>query len=321
MLLGRLTRRAAIAAGSIPLFTQAILAQELRTIVVGGVTVEDSLPLWYGMTSGLFRRAGINIDYQRVGSGSAATIGIVGGAYNLGNTTPLSASLAHVKGVAETFTCFSGMFVGGTDYITTIVKKDSPLQTAADLKGRLCGTPGVKDLNALAIAAWVDKNGGDSKALRTLELPYPAIAPAVDDGRVDIGMLLQPFLGAALATGKFRVFANTYAAIATRFAISGWAGMTPWVEANADTVRRFARVIREANVYVNAHRTETAPLMAQYTGVEVDTILRGGRATFAEVFADVRYIQPLIDVAAKYEAIDHRFDGNELISPVVRGLR
>jgi hypothetical protein len=61
--------------------------------------------------------------------------------------------------------------------------------------------------------------------------------------------------------------------------------------------------------------------MAQYTGGEVDTILRGGRATFAETFAEVRYIQPLIDVAAKYEAIERRFDGNELISPVVRGLR
>jgi ABC-type nitrate/sulfonate/bicarbonate transport system substrate-binding protein len=123
MPLGHLTRRAAIAAGSIPLFTQALIAQEFRTIVVGGVTVEDSLPLWYGMTSGLFRRAGINIDYQRVSSGSAATIGIVGGAYDLGNTTPLSATLAHVKGVAITFTSFSGMFVGGTDYITTAPRR------------------------------------------------------------------------------------------------------------------------------------------------------------------------------------------------------
>ncbi len=321
MLLGRLTRRAAIAAGSIPLFTQAIVAQELRTIVVGGVTVEDSLPLWYGMTSGMFRRAGINIDYQRVATGSAASIGIVGGAYNLGNTTPLSATLAHVKGVAIAFTSFSGMFVGGTDYITTIVKKDSPLQTAADLKGRLSGTTGVKDMNSLAVSAWVDSHGGDSKTLRVVEMPYPAIAPAVEDGRVDIGTLLQPFLGAAIGSGKFRVFANTYAAIASRFAISGWAGMTPWLDANADAVRRFARVVREANVYVNAHRTETAPLMSQYTGVELDTILHGGRATFAEVFADVSYIQPLIDVAAKYGAIEQRFDGNDLISPVVRGLR
>jgi NitT/TauT family transport system substrate-binding protein len=318
---GRLTRRAALALGTAPLFTRALFAQELKTIIVGGVTVEDSLPLWYGMTSGMFRRAGLNIDYQRVSSGSAATQGVVGGAYNIGNTNTLSSTLAHVRGVPLTYLTFGGMYVGGTDYITSIVKKDSPLQTAADLRGKIHGTTGVKDLNSLALSAWVDTHGGDSKSIQVVEVPYPAIAAAVEQGRVDIGTLIQPFLGSALAPGKLRVFNNTYAAIAPRFALSSWVAMTPWADANADTIRRYVRVIREANAYVNAHRAETAPLMAQNTGVELDVILKSGRATFSETFAEPSYVQPLIEVAAKYGAIDKRFDAAEQISPTVRGLR
>jgi hypothetical protein len=52
----------------------------------------------------------------------------------------------------------------------------------------------------------------------------------------------------------------------------------------------------------------------------VQTILRGGRDTFATTFADARDLQPLIDAAAKYGAIERTFNAAELISPVLRGL-
>jgi NitT/TauT family transport system substrate-binding protein len=317
----RMTRRAALAAGTIALMPHVLIAQELKTIIVGGVTVEDSLPVWVAMNNGMFRRAGINIDFQPVASGSAAAVGIAGGAFNIGNTNTLALTLAHARGVAMSTVAFSGMFTGTDNYIGPIVKKDSPLQTAADLRGKLHGTTGVKDLNSLAMSTWLDKNGGDASSLRVVEVPYPAIGPAVEEGRVDVGTLIQPFLGNALATGKTRFFANTYAAIAPKFALSSWTTMAPWGEANADTVRRFARVMREAMVYCNSHQRETIPLLVQYTKVDPDAVAKGGRASFTETFAEPNTLQPLIDVAAKYGAIEKRFSASDLMSPAIRGLR
>jgi NitT/TauT family transport system substrate-binding protein len=315
------SRRTALAATATLLLPRIALAQTPRNVVVGTVIAEDAVVLWNAINSGMFRRAGINIDFQRVASGSAATLGVIGGAYNIALTNPLSAILAHVKAVPLTILVFTGIYNGTTEYVAALVKKDSPLQTAADLNGKIHGTTGVRDLSSLALFSWMDQHGGDSKSLKVVETPYSVIGAALEEGRVDVGTLLQPFLASALASGRVRVFANSYQGIAPRFVHSVWVTTPAWAEANADTARRFARVMRESQTYCNAHRTETASLLAQNSGADLDAILRGGRVSFTQAFADPKDLQPLIDVAVKYGAIDKRFDAVDLLSPVVRGLR
>lgn len=315
------TRRGALAALSTVFLPRIGAAQTLRSIIVGGVIAEDTVPLWYAINSGLFRRAGLSIDYQKVASGSGATLGIVGGAYNIANTNPLSAILAHVRSVPVTIISFSGIYNGTTEYVGAVVRKDSPLQNPTDLNGRVFGTTGIKDLSSLALLSWMDQRGADSKSLKVVEVPFSVVPAALEEGRIDIGTLLQPFLSNALAQGRVRVFANSYQAIAPRFVHSVWIANPNWAEANADTVRRFSRVIREAQAYCNEHRTETASILSHNSGADLDAILRGGRETFTQAFADAKDLQPLIDVAAKYGAIDRRFEAIDLISPAVRGLR
>jgi hypothetical protein len=76
--------------------------------------------------------------------------------------------------------------------------------------------------------------------------------------------------------------------------------------------------MKRAAVYANAHQDEMAPLVAGWSGVDVQTIQRGGRDTFATGDLDAREIQPVIDAALKYKAIDRRFDAAEVIAPAVR---
>jgi len=166
----------------------------------------------------------------------------------------------------------------------------------------------------------MDRHGGDFKTVKVIEVPYSVVMPALDKGRIDVGATLQPYLSSALASGKVRIFADAYQAIAPHFAAVGWVATPTWAAANADTVRRFARVIRDAQTYCNAHRTETATILANHSGVDINTILHGGRETFSQTFAEPKELQPLIDVAAKYGAIEHRFDAAEVISPAIEAL-
>ena len=167
----------------------------------------------------------------------------------------------------------------------------------------------------------MDQHGGDSKTLRAVEIPFSVIASALEEGRVDVGMLLQPFLAAALAKNTVRIFANAYSGIAQRLITSVWVANSTWVNANADAVRGWARAMRESQAYANEHRADTAVILAQNSGTDVDAILKGGRETFHAAFPDPRVLQPVIDVATKYGALEKRFNAVDLISPVVRGLR
>jgi NitT/TauT family transport system substrate-binding protein len=317
---GTRRRALAVAAAFLALLPLGGVAQTAPTIVVGGVLAEDTTPLWYGVREGLFRRAGLNVEYQRAVNGTAATLGVLGGTFQIADTNSLSVVLAHAKNVPLTIIAPTGLYNGTTDFVAAVTRKDSPLKTAADLNGKLIGSPGAKDLNAVALLTWIDAHGGDSKSVKVIEIPYSAMPAALEEGRIDVGTILQPFLSQALAGGKVQVFANSYGAIAPRFVLGVWVTQTSWADANADTVRKFARVIREGAIWVSTHKTESAELLSQNTGVEAQNILKGGREPMATTFIAPPDVQPLVDIMSKFGVIDKRFDAAEIISPVVRGL-
>jgi NitT/TauT family transport system substrate-binding protein len=295
--------------------------QEPLTIIVAGAPGDDNVALWYGMNSGLFHRVGINVEYQKSTSGADAVLGVVGGSYQIADTDSLTLVQAHSKGVPLEYIAPSGIYNSTTEYVATVVRKDSQLQSARDLNGLVFGGGPVKALNAIALMSWMDQNGGDISSVKFLEIPVPAAAAALEERRIDVSTLYQPFLSAALAAGKVRLFAKTFDAISPRFVTSTWITSTSWSAANADVVRRFVRVIREAEIYCNAHRAESAALLAQHSGIDLQVILAGGRDTFAATFANPKDLQPLIDTAAKYGAIEKRFDAAELLSPAVQRLK
>lgn len=297
-----------------------VRAQALTPVTISMTNSDAEIPIVYAVKNGLFRRAGLDVVQVPAASGAAATAAVLGGALTITGTNLVTLAAAHVKGIPLEILATGGVFNNTTEFVAAIVKKDAPFQTARDLNGKVVGVASVGDLNAIAIMSWLDQHGGDAKSVRQVELPYSLAAAALDDGRIDIETVVQPFLSQAIASGKVRIFANVYGAIAPRFCFAVWATTASWAAANPEAARSFARVVRESEIYCNAHRAETAPLLAQLAGVDVAQVLRGGRNTFAAAFADPKDLQPLVDAAFKYGAIARNFDVAELISPAVRGL-
>jgi NitT/TauT family transport system substrate-binding protein len=295
-------------------------AQNLTTLTIGSTSTDDATPILYGIQSGLFRRAGINIDIQKVTSGASGMAAVAGGSLSISGTNSLSMIQAHLKGVPLVMTAPGGLYNATTEFVAAVAKTTNPIRTGRDLNNKVLGVASVGDLNAIALMAWIDTNGGDSKTVKQVEVPYSAIPAALEENRIEVGTLLQPILSAAVDSGRVRIFAKTYDAIAPRFLITAWVTTSAFANANADVIRRFARVMRESEIYCNSHRAETAPMLAAFSGIEPQQVLKGGRDTFAANFLDAKDVQPLIDSAFKYGVIERRFDAAEMFSPVVRGL-
>jgi ABC-type nitrate/sulfonate/bicarbonate transport system substrate-binding protein len=232
----------------------------------------------------------------------------------------VSMAQAYLKGVPLVMVAPGGLYNGTSEFVAAVAKAANPIRTGRDLNNKIIGVASVGDLNAVAFLAWVDSNGGDSKTIKQVEIPYSAIAAALDENRIEVGTLLQPMLSQAVDSGKVRVFAKSYDAIAPRFLITAWVTTKAFSDTNPELVRRFARVMRESEIYCNSHRAETAPLLADLSGVALPQILKGGRDTFAANFLDPKDVQPLIDAAVKYGALERRFDAAEMFSPAVRSL-
>jgi NitT/TauT family transport system substrate-binding protein len=288
-------------------------SQALPTLRISGPPLDAYKTAYYAQSSGLFRKYGVNVELSTVASGTAAMAALAGGSVDLAFTAILPVIQAHVKGIEFQIVAPAGWYLSDAPQLLMLVRKDSTIAGGRDLNGKTIGCTALKDLSCTAMAAWIDQNGGDSKAVHTLELPNAALLPALDEGRIDAATFVTPFLDQALASGKARVLSKDYDAISKRFQTAGYVATADFAAKNADALRRFARAMHDAAVYTNAHLAETVDIVAAYSGIPAAAIAKSVRATDPEN-VDPRNIQPLIDVSAKYGIIDRGFPADEIIS-------
>ena len=290
----------------------------LTKLVVGMTPTDDAAAVLYAVQSGMFRKVGLDVDVQKISSGSATAAALVGGTFQFGSVSAISAVTAVAKGLPLQFVAPGGLYNSTTDFVATVVRKDSTLQPGKDFNGRTIGSVSLQDLNSIAMLNWIEQHGGDPKTVKVLELPYSALLAALDDGKIDMVTLIQPGLSLGLASGKVRIIGKAYDALAPRFYITSWMARTDWAAANPDIVKKFATVMRDAEVYANAHKNETAPLVAPFAGIELEQMLKGGRDTYAATYMDPKGVQPIIDALVKYNVIDKRLDAADSIAPAAR---
>jgi NitT/TauT family transport system substrate-binding protein len=306
------TTAAALAAPACAAFAQPAPAlTTLRGIVVPN---DDLAPILYAEQSGLFRKAGIDVQLEHASSGSAVAAALAGGSFDFGLSSVLELINGHARGLPFVLFAPSHLIVAGDGTQEMVVVKDSPLQRARDLSGKVLAVPGIADANWLTSRAFVDADGGDSTSVKFLELPQTAIPAALQQKRVDAAMLQEPVLDRAMATGAFRSMGDPTQTLGKRWLITALFTVATFAAKNRDVLVRFAQALHGADVFANTHHADTAPLVAAFNGIDTATVLAMHRNVVAE-YLDPRQIQPAIDAAARYKIIDRTFPAQELISP------
>jgi NitT/TauT family transport system substrate-binding protein len=307
-------RRTALAlAGGFLAAPEMLAAQTLTPLSAVGVPEESITPALWALQTGMFRRAGLDVTVQPQPSGAAIAAGIAGGAYGVGKANMVSLVNAKSKGLPFALVVGGGLYDAKNPNTALVVKTDSPIKTAADLNGRTFGVSALNGIYTLSTRAWMDGHGGDGTSLKELEFPTGVIAEALLAGRIDAACIADPELQDALESGKFRVITHNYDAIAPLFMYAGWFCTTDFIAQNRPAVLAFARAMREAAVYVNAHPTEAVPLLAKFSGTDPARIARMHHSAYATSL-DPKLIQPVIDICARYKTIPAAFDARAMIA-------
>jgi NitT/TauT family transport system substrate-binding protein len=310
------TRRAALlAAVAASLTAERAAAQPaMTTLRVTVVPNDDVTPLLYAVQSGMFRKAGIEIELTRSTSGAAIAAAVAGGSYDIALASMMALVTGHARGLAFTLIAPSLLALTGDVSTLMVVPADSPVRSPRDLTGKLIAVASIRDLNWLSVHTMVDADGGASDTIKFVELPQSALPAALEQGRIDGAVLISPTLDRAMATGRVRSLGSPFESIAKRFSTAEWFAMRDYVERNRDLVDRFARVMLAATIYTNSHHAETAPLIIAFTGLDPALAGQLHRGPLAE-YLDPRDVQPPIDAAARYKVIERSFPAQELISP------
>jgi NitT/TauT family transport system substrate-binding protein len=309
----QLTRGAALALTAATLARPTLAhAQTLVPLSIAGVPEDSITPAVWAVQNQIFRRHGLDAQLEAQHSGSAVAAGVAGGAYQFGKSSMISMLVAHAHNVPVVVVAPGGLYEQSTANEALIVKVDSPIRTGADLNGKIVAVSALNDLYTIGARCWVDAHGGDSSTVKFVELPISAVRAAIEAGRIDAGATIDPDLQEAVNGGKVRILCDPNGAIATRFMYTGWMATVDYARENRATVDKFRAALLESARYVNDHESETADVMAKFTGIAPAVFSQMPRVRSA-LSVDPKLIQPLIDACAKYKAIPTSFDARELI--------
>jgi NitT/TauT family transport system substrate-binding protein len=318
MALTALSRRSLVigtAAAAATAAARPASAQTSLRLTVCGPANDGFKACIYGVRSGLFTKSGLNVDATFVASGAAAAAALIGGSADVAYTNVVSAISARAKNIPVQIIAPGPIINQQTSLAAAlVVLKDGPIRTAADLSGKNVGAIALGDLAAVGTQAWIDKNGGDSRAIKFIEIPQSTAVQMLEEGRVSAAGLNEPMISQAVASGKVRVLASTLTAIAPTFLASFYIVMAPVAESKAEAMRRFAAGMHEAGAYTNTHQAETVELVANYTATSPDAVAKSIRVADAE-YAEAPLLQPVIDAMTRYGLLQSSFPAATLISP------
>jgi len=293
----------------------AAFADDLRPLKIVLFTGETAATAYYAQELGYFAKAGLDVNVTTVTNGAAGAAAVAAGAVDIGFSNPLSIAQGYGRGlpfvvIAPAAEAVRGQQTNG--YV--IVAKASPIKSGKECTGKNFAVDQIGGLPYASVRAWVDATGGDSKSVHFIELSFSEMLAAIQSGRVDISEMntaFDPLLGKP--TDPVLLLGNSYDYVAPRFASTVWFTTKSWLAANADTAKRFVAAMRQSAVWANAHRAESAPILAKYTKQTAAQIVASNRVTFGtEITPEL--IQPVIDLAVKYGLMKTGFPASDMIS-------
>ena len=299
----------ALAAGN----GSALAQSKLPTVTVIATADDAITPVLYAKASGMFERAGLDVEITRGTGGAAVTAAVVGGSYNIGHAGLIALLNAHVRHVPVVIIAPGAYFQPQNPYAGLLVSATGGITTAKDLNGKIVASATLGDLAQVAIMSWSEANGGDPKSLKFVEIPMVAAGAAIEQNRVYAASVTEPFLDAALLDGKVKMLGTAYSSIASHYLFSAWFTTTDWAAKNPDLVRKFQDVVQRAAIYTNVHPVETAPIIGQFSDVQPAVYEHMTQRAYAGTHLTPADLQPLIDKSAHFGVIPNTFPAKELL--------
>jgi NitT/TauT family transport system substrate-binding protein len=285
------------------------------SLQVGLAPTDATSQIFYAIDRGMFRSAGIDVTVNVLQNSGAVDSALSSGAVDIAASSVAVVANAFQRGISLRFIgtgCVYTSAVAPTANI--VVAKDSPLHSAADLNGKLIAVNGLKDITQIAPQAWLDKNGADLSSIKFVEIPFGTMPLALAQGRVAAANLTSSFI--ARAKDQVRILGNALGAIGDRYLVIGWVATDSWLQKNPELARRVVGVMAQSATWANGHQQESAQILAPHLKVTPEEIASVSRAVFDDrPRMSPSLVQPVIDAAVKYGALEHAMPATNVIWP------
>jgi NitT/TauT family transport system substrate-binding protein len=281
---------------------EAAAADDLRSVEIGTIAIDPCAQPFYAQDQGFFKAAGIDAKVTILKNSSACVAALAAGSIDVASSSIPNTAFARAHGIPIRFFAPAGIYTGPVGNTIAMVAKSSTIKSGADLAGKTVAVGALKDMTQFEMSSWIDKTGGDSKTVRLVELPYAEMPAALDQGRADAAVLIEPFITTAKMTS--RILANLSDTIGGPYLVSGWVSTDDWIRRNPDLVKRFISVMQKTAIWANHHQKQSADILVKYTNILPDVAASMNRIHYADIMTiDAATVQRPVDMLVRYGAM------------------
>jgi ABC-type nitrate/sulfonate/bicarbonate transport system substrate-binding protein len=251
---------ATVAAGAL---ATAASAQDLTTVRVERSPVGQFQGLYIADELGYFKERGIAVDISIGASPDGALAQLMSNQKDVAmtGTAPLTAAVANGLPVVAVL---NAQDQNPTPTFGLMLKKDSPYQTLADLKGKKIGLPGIASPQGAALLAALEKVGMTRDDVEIVNLPFPGVLAAIEAGTVDAGIPIGLFYTLAEQQG-YREFREVFDTAVQNTPAVLFASNKAWADANVDLLKRFNEAMTLAYDYANKNPDKVREIDGEQT--------------------------------------------------------
>jgi NitT/TauT family transport system substrate-binding protein len=243
------------------------------TITVGTLPIPDNAPLFLAIREGWFAEEGLDVQTQMVAGGSAALPAMVAGDLQFSSSNWVTVLQAASQGLpAQMAWEISG---GQTGVNSILTAADSPYQDAADLRGQSVAVNTLAGLVELQTRECLAASGLQDGDYSLVEIPFPDMPAAVQEGNVAAAFVGEPFDTLAQDQGQ-RVLADpsTCTDRLAEMPVIGFMTTADYASANPEVTAAFTRALERGAELAVSDPQQVVDILPTYTQLTAELAAR-----------------------------------------------
>jgi NitT/TauT family transport system substrate-binding protein len=234
---------------------------EKTDLNVAVVPALDSAGFFVALYGGLFSAEGLHINFVPATSSDTVISAQVKGQYDITGGNYVSYIQAEQADQAKLDIFAEGSVMEpGTQGI--YVMPGSPIKTLADLKGQTIGINAPNNILYLLAASVLAEHGISPSDVRFVtNIPFPQMAAALADGRIDAAVLPEPFASIAEQVDGAVPLVDLDQGATTSFPVEGYVATKQWAQEYPRTLAAFDQALEEGQQIADTNRSAVEQAM------------------------------------------------------------
>jgi NitT/TauT family transport system substrate-binding protein len=229
-----------------------------RQVRVAALPITETAALWGGIKAGIFEKHGLDVEVTPAQGGAQAIPALLNGDIDFAIGQPFGAYRADLQNLGVILIGnYASSYADGDDINAVVASAKSGITRPAQLAGRKVAVNSLGAAGDVTIMEAVEKDGGDPKTIKFVEVAFPDAPAQLEAGNIDAAWVPEPFVTQLRSRGD-AVVVEPYQAVVPGLATLTTITATKLKESDPKLLADFSAAMKETLQWAQEPTNEAA---------------------------------------------------------------